>query len=67
MKTGRNSQEQPWAKVLFPLQRKGTKISLSYFADAETPSRWEKLEGNSGMLKWSAIAFSKGPLEKVNS
>ena len=30
-----NSQEQPWGKH--------TTISLSYFADTEIPSRWEKL------------------------
>ena len=39
-----NSQEQPWGIVLFPHQRIHTAISLSYFADTETPSRWEKLK-----------------------
>ena len=37
-----NSQEQPWGKVLFPHQWIYT-VSLSYFADTETPSRQEKL------------------------
>ena len=45
-----NSPEQPWGKVLFPYQRIHTTPSLSYFADTETPSRWEKLMINDGML-----------------
>ena len=43
MRPGRNSQEQPWGKILFPHQWIHTKISLSYFSGTETPSRWEKL------------------------
>ena len=37
---GRNSQEQPWGKILFLHQRIHTTMSLSYFADTETPSRY---------------------------
>ena len=48
-----NSQEQPWSKVLFPHQRIHTTISLSYFANTETPSRWEKLMIHDGMLPTS--------------
>ena len=45
---GRNKQSretimQPWGKVLVPHQWIHTTISLSCFADTETPSRWEKL------------------------
>jgi len=40
----REKQEQPWDNVLFPHQRIHTTISLSYFADTETSSRWEKLQ-----------------------
>ena len=43
MRQGRNSQEQPWGRILFPHQWIHTKISLSYFSGTETPSRWEKL------------------------
>ena len=46
----RKHQEQPWGKVLFPHQGIHTTISLSYFADNETPSRWEKLTINNGLL-----------------
>ena len=49
-KGGRNSQEQPWSKVLFPHQGIHTIISLSYFADTETPSSWGKLTISIGML-----------------
>ena len=44
-----NNKEQPWGKVLFPQQKIHTK-SLSYFADIETPSTWEKLMIHDGML-----------------
>ena len=43
MRSWRNSQEQPQDNVLFPHQRIHTTIPLSYFADIETSSRWEKL------------------------
>ena len=49
MRPGRNGQEQPWGKVLFPPSRIHT-ISLTYFRHTETPSRWEKLTINNGML-----------------
>ena len=49
----REKQEQPRDNVLFPHQRIHTTISLSYFADTETPSRWEKLMINDGMLPTS--------------
>jgi len=39
---GINTQEQPWGRVLYLHQWIHT-ISLSYFADAETLFRWEKL------------------------
>ena len=48
-----NSPEQPWGKVLFPYQRIHTTPSLSYFADTETPSRWEKLMINNDILSTS--------------
>ena len=47
------SQEQPLDTVLFPYHQIYTTISLSYFADTETPSRWGKLTINSGMLPTS--------------
>ena len=47
---GINSQEQPWSKGPFPHQCIQTVIFLSYFADTETLSRWEKLMINDGML-----------------
>ena len=47
---GINSQEQPWSKGPFPHQCIHTIIFLSYFEDTETPSRWEKLMINDGML-----------------
>ena len=50
---GRNNQEQPWVKVLFFHQWIHTAISLSCFADTETPTRWEKLMINDGMLPTS--------------
>ena len=37
----KNSQEQPWGKVLFPHQRIHTTVSSSYSADIEALSRWE--------------------------
>ena len=43
MRPGRNSQEQPWGKVLVPHQCKHMTIPLTYFADTETPSRLETL------------------------
>ena len=39
----KQTQEQSWGTVLFPHQWIHTTISLSYSADTETPSRWEKL------------------------
>ena len=53
MRPRRNSQEQPWCEVLFPHQVIHTTISLSYFADTEAPSRWEKLTIHDGMLPTS--------------
>ena len=44
------SQEQALNKVLFPHQQIYTTISLSYFADVEAASRWEKLTINDSML-----------------
>ena len=52
---GRNSQEtvmQPCNRVLFP-HRTHTAISLSYFADTEIPSRWEKFMINDVVLATS--------------
>ena len=47
METGKEpSREtivQPWGKDLVPQKEMHITISLSYFADTETPSRWEKL------------------------
>ena len=43
---GRSSQDkivQPWGRVLVPPQGIHVTISLSCFADTETPTRWEKL------------------------
>ena len=40
-------------KVLFPYQWIHTTISLSYFADVEAASRWEKLTINDSMLPTS--------------
>ena len=34
----RNTQEQPWGKLLFPHQRIHTAVSLRCFADTEPPS-----------------------------
>ena len=48
-----NHQEQPWGKVLFPFQWIHTAISLRDFAETETPSRWENLTLNHGMLPTS--------------
>ena len=53
MKPGRNSQEQPWGKVAFPHQWRHTTNILSYFAEIETPSRWEKLKINDVRLPTS--------------
>ena len=50
---GRNSEEQLWGKVLFPHQGVHMTITLSYFADTETPSRWEKLINNDGIMPTS--------------
>ena len=47
------SQEQPLDKVLFPHQQIYTTIYLSYFADVEAASRWEKLMINDSMLPTS--------------
>ena len=48
-----NHQEQPWGKVLFPFQWIQRAISLRDFAETETPSRWENLTLNHGMLPTS--------------
>ena len=53
MRPGRNSQEQPWGKVLFSHQWIHTKISWSSSADTEAPSRWKELMINGGMLPTS--------------
>ena len=49
MKLGTNSQEQPSGKVPFPHEQIQATIYLSYFADTEMPSRWEKLMINDDM------------------
>ena len=41
------------ARSLLPHQQIHTTISLSYFADTETPSRWEKLMIKDSMLPTS--------------
>ena len=46
----KNSQEQPWGKVLFSHQWIHTTIPVSYLAEPERPSRWEKLPINFGIL-----------------
>ena len=43
-------EKKPWGRVLFPHQRIHTKVSLSHLTDRETPSRWETLAVNNGML-----------------
>ena len=48
-----NHEEQPWGKVLFPLQWIHMAISLRYSAETETPSRWEKLTLNGSVLPTS--------------
>ena len=53
VRPGRKSQEQTLNKVLFPHQWIHTAISLSYFADVEAASRWEKLTINDSMLPTS--------------
>ena len=50
---GKQSQEQPWGKILFPPQQIHITIFLSYFADTESPSRWEKLMISNGLLPTS--------------
>ena len=44
MRPERDSQEQPWGKVLFPYQQIHT-ISLSYFADTKIHSWWDAAQG----------------------
>ena len=51
-----NREEQPGSKVLFPHQRIHMTISLSYFSDTETPTRWEKLMIKDGMLPTLLVA-----------
>ena len=53
MRPGRDSQKQPWGKVLFSHQQIHTTISLSYFVDTKLPSTWEKLTVNGDMLPMS--------------
>ena len=58
---GRNSQErivQPWGSVLVPPQGIHRTVSLSCFANTETPTRWEKLAVINGIL--SATPINKG-------
>ena len=50
MRPRRDSQEQPWGRLLVSHQQIYSTISLSHSADTETPSRWEKLMINNGML-----------------
>ena len=52
-KQAREKIAQPWGKVLVPHQQIHPTISLSCFADTETPSRWEKLTINDGTLPTS--------------
>ena len=49
VKQSRKTIVQPWGNVLFHHQKIYTTISLSYFTDTETHSRWEKLK-----LTWYA-------------
>ena len=49
MRPGRNGQEHPQGRVLFPHRLIPITVSLSCFADTEMPSRWEKLKINDGM------------------
>ena len=48
---GQTVKSSLWARSCFPIN--GYVISLSYFADTETPSRWEKLMINDVMLPTS--------------
>ena len=48
-KQSRETIVQPWGRVLVPYKRIHT-ISLSCFADTETPSQRKKLTINNGML-----------------
>ena len=58
MKLGTNSQEQPSGKVPFPHEQIQATIYLSYFADTEMLSRWEKLMNNNGVLPTKYIDHS---------
>ena len=42
-KLSRQTIEQPLGRVLVPHQARHTTVSLRYFADTETSTRWEKL------------------------
>ena len=58
---GRNSQErivQPWGSVLVPPQGVHRTVSLSCFANTETPTRWENLAVINRIL--SATSVNKG-------
>ena len=58
---GRNSQErivQPWGSVLVPPQGVHRTVSLSCFANTETPARWENLAVINRIL--SALSVNKG-------
>ena len=46
----KQSQEWSWSKIVFLQKQIHITISLSYFADTETPSKWEKLMISSGLL-----------------
>ena len=52
-KQSRETIVQPWGKVLVPHQGIHTTISLSCCAVTETPTRWEKLTVNDGVLPTS--------------
>ena len=58
---GRNGPEtivQPWGRVLVPPQGIHRTVSLSCFANTESPTRWEKLAVINGIL--SATSVNKG-------
>ena len=48
---GQTAKSSLWARSWFPIN--GYIISLNYFEDTETPSRWEKLMINDDMLPTS--------------
>ena len=52
MRPRRDSQEQPWGRLLVPHHQIHSTVSLSHSGDTETPSRWEKLRINNANHKW---------------